>query len=125
MIAEIAITFQPATAAELPPLRKAVLRGRHGRVGMGLAYWWEQVFPYPVVSKPMTAASDIPTVATRSGRGGRRGRPHLRHPCLTHAGYSVTDVEDGQQALQALEIERSTCWSPISSCLSWTESRWR
>jgi two-component system, cell cycle response regulator CpdR len=25
---------------------------------------------------------------------------------LTHAGYSVTDVEDGQQALQALEIER-------------------
>jgi len=25
---------------------------------------------------------------------------------LTHAGFSVTDVEDGQQALQALEIER-------------------
>jgi two-component system, cell cycle response regulator CpdR len=25
---------------------------------------------------------------------------------LTHAGYSVTDVEDGQQALQALAIER-------------------
>jgi two-component system, cell cycle response regulator CpdR len=25
---------------------------------------------------------------------------------LTHAGYSVTDVEDGKQALQALEIER-------------------
>jgi CheY-like chemotaxis protein len=54
----------------------------------------------------MTAASDTP-VASRVLVA--EDDPAVRtfvSRALTHAGYSVTDVEDGQQALQALEIER-------------------
>lgn len=47
----------------------------------------------PVVPRVLVAEDDVAvrTFVTRS---------------LTHAGFSVVDVEDGQQALQALELER-------------------
>lgn len=50
-------------------------------------------FESPAVPRVLVAEDDVAvrTFVTRS---------------LTHAGFSVTDVEDGQQALQALEIER-------------------
>jgi two-component system, cell cycle response regulator CpdR len=71
-----------------------------------LAYWWDSVFPYPVMSNPDDGSIRYLHRSARSGRGGRRGRPHLRDAGAFHAGFSVTDVEDGQQALQALEVER-------------------
>ncbi len=54
----------------------------------------------------MTAASDISTVPRVLVAEDDVAVRTFVTRSLTHAGFSVTDVEDGQQALQALEIER-------------------
>jgi two-component system, cell cycle response regulator CpdR len=54
----------------------------------------------------MTAASDIPTVPRVLVAEDDVAVRTFVTRALTHARFSVTDVEDGQQALQALEIER-------------------
>ena len=44
---------------------------------------------------------------------------------LTHRGHKVTSVEDGVQALEALDSDSFDLLSPTSSCRASTASAWR